>query len=125
MPACARCSAPTLSLRARVRLPAPSVAPQPAAGANTASLEPAFQSAYGPKRRVLSLTLDSAEIDRVVLDPNEYLDSQWLRPDEILDGNFHPALKFAVSSLLSVRKLRQLQACAGLRLGSFSRAAVL
>ena len=31
-----------------------------------------------------------------MLDPKEYDDSQWLTPETIIAGDFHPALKFAV-----------------------------
>uniref|UniRef100_A0A7S3EWQ6 Nudix hydrolase domain-containing protein n=1 Tax=Haptolina ericina TaxID=156174 RepID=A0A7S3EWQ6_9EUKA len=58
---------------------------------------------------VLSLQLAPEEVSKVVLDPKEYLDSQWLPPSEILEGHFHPALKFAVQSLLTRRKLKELQ----------------
>ena len=57
---------------------------------------------------VLSLQLTEAEVEKVVLDPKEYESSQWLEPQAILDGDFHPALKFAVSSLLGSRKLQEL-----------------
>ena len=52
----------------------------------------------------------SEKVDKVVLDPKEYDDSQWLEPETILAGDFHPALRFAVQSLLGVRKLAELQA---------------
>ena len=58
---------------------------------------------------VLSLQLTEAEVDKVVLDPNEYEDSQWLEPEAILAGSFHPALQFAVKSLLGTRALAKLQ----------------
>ena len=58
---------------------------------------------------VLSLRLTDAEVDRVVLDPKEYETSQWMEPEAILAGNFHPALKFAVHSLLGVQKLSALR----------------
>ena len=58
---------------------------------------------------MLSLHLNEAEIEKVVLDEKEYEASQWLEPQLILDGDFHPALKFAVRSLLSSRKYRELQ----------------
>ena len=57
---------------------------------------------------VLSLQLSDAEVDKVVLDPKEYETSQWLEPESILAGHFHPALKFAVSSLLAANKMREL-----------------
>lgn len=58
---------------------------------------------------VLSLQLTEAEVDKVILDPKEYSDSQWLEPETILSGHYHPALQFAVKSLLGTRTLRQLQ----------------
>ena len=58
---------------------------------------------------VFSLQLTEAEREKVVLDPNEYDDSQWLPYAAIIDGDFHPALKFAVQSLLGARKLAELQ----------------
>jgi len=58
---------------------------------------------------VLALRVAETELDRVVLDPAEYSDSQWIEPAAVLAGDFHPALKFAVSSLLAQQKLRALQ----------------
>ena len=58
---------------------------------------------------MLSLQLTEEEVDKVVLDPNEYEASQWLEPEAILDGSFHPALQFAVQSLLGTRALAKLQ----------------
>lgn len=48
----------------------------------------------------------------VVLDEKEYETSQWMAPQEILDGDFHPALQFAVRSLLARRKWAELQTAA-------------
>jgi len=59
---------------------------------------------------VLSLQLQDSEVDKVVLDEKEYEASQWITPQAILEGDFHPALKFAVQSLLSARKYSELQA---------------
>ena len=59
---------------------------------------------------VLSLQLQEGEEKKVVLDPKEYETSQWLEPEAILEGPFHPALKFAVHSLLASRKLDALTA---------------
>lgn len=56
----------------------------------------------------LCLQLTPEEEAKVQLDPDEYLDSQWLSPAAVLEGNFHPALQFAVSSLLAVLKLQAL-----------------
>ena len=58
---------------------------------------------------VLSLQLAEAEVSKVVLDPKEYETSQWLEPTMILDGHFHPALKFAVRSLLAQQKMEALK----------------
>ncbi|KAL1522214.1 hypothetical protein AB1Y20_021851 [Prymnesium parvum] len=58
---------------------------------------------------VLSLMLREDEMGKVVLDPKEYSESQWARPEDILSGSYHPALKFAVHALLARRKLQALQ----------------
>lgn len=58
---------------------------------------------------VLSLQMEASEVDKVVLDEKEYEASQWLEPQAILGGDFHPALKFAVRSLLGARKMSELQ----------------
>ena len=58
---------------------------------------------------VLSLQLTEAEVGNVVLDEKEYEASQWLEPQAGVDGDFHPALKFAVRSLLASRKLAELR----------------
>ena len=44
----------------------------------------------------------------MVLDPSEYTDGQWKTHDEILDGNYHPALKYAVGSMLAMGALTDL-----------------
>ena len=54
----------------------------------------------------LCLTLTASEEANVQLDPEEYVESRWIGPADILEGNFHPALQFAVSSLLAVLKLQ-------------------
>jgi 8-oxo-dGTP pyrophosphatase MutT (NUDIX family) len=59
---------------------------------------------------VLSLQLTEAEVEKVVLDPKEYESSQWIEPKAVITGDFHPALRFAVQSLLGARKLNELQA---------------
>lgn len=56
------------------------------------------------------LRLSDEEVGKVVLDSREYIDSKWIEPVTILDGDFHPALKYAVHSLITRRKLKQLQA---------------
>ena len=59
---------------------------------------------------VLSLRLTEQEVEKVVLDPKEYETSQWVEPALILEGEYHPALKFAVQSLLGSTKLHELTA---------------
>ena len=59
---------------------------------------------------VLSLQLEETELEKVVLDEKEYEASQWVEPQSIVMGNFHPALKFAVRSLLAARKFSELKA---------------
>ena len=51
---------------------------------------------------------DEMEVEKVVLDPSEYTDGQWKTHDEILDGNYHPALKYAVGSMLAMGALADL-----------------
>lgn len=58
---------------------------------------------------VLSLRLTEAEVEKVVLDPKEYETSMWITPEELLEGHYHPALKFAVASMRASAKLRELQ----------------
>lgn len=58
---------------------------------------------------VLTLQLKEDEVAKVVLDEKEYEASQWLEPESLLEGDFHPALKFAVRSLLGARKFAELQ----------------
>ena len=67
---------------------------------------------------VLSLRLTEAEVEKVVLDPTEYDASQWLEPESILGGDFHPALKFAVQSLLATQAFRELQQAAAAEPGN-------
>lgn len=57
----------------------------------------------------LSLQLTEAEVEKVVLDEKEYETSQWLEPDAIVSGDFHPALKFAVHSYMASLKFDELQ----------------
>jgi hypothetical protein len=54
--------------------------------------------------------LEETELEKVVLDEKEYEASQWVEPQSIVMGNFHPALKFAVRSLLAARKFSELKA---------------
>jgi ADP-ribose pyrophosphatase YjhB (NUDIX family) len=59
---------------------------------------------------VLSLRLTESEVEKVVLDPKEYETSAWVEPAAILAGSYHPALQFAVKSLLARLKLEELAA---------------
>ena len=63
---------------------------------------------------VLSLRLSEAEVGKVVLDPKEYETSQWVEPEAVLAGHFHPALKFAVRALVVSEKMEELRAAAAL-----------
>ena len=56
-----------------------------------------------------TLCLLPGEEQRVVLDPKEYFESKWVPIDSVLHGDYHPALKFAVRSLVASVKLRQLR----------------
>lgn len=53
--------------------------------------------------------LNEEEVSRVVLDEMEYCDSEWKLPSEILEGNYHPALKFAVGNLMAGNVLEELE----------------
>ena len=55
---------------------------------------------------------DDAEAKKVVVDEEEYCDSRWLTPAEILEGNYHPALKYAVGCMLAGEALKELDECA-------------
>jgi len=55
--------------------------------------------------------LDDEEVGKVVLDPNEYSASEWKLPGEILEGNYHPALKYAVGCLLAGKALEEMEEC--------------
>lgn len=52
----------------------------------------------------LTLQLTSDEVDRVRLDPAEYSDSKFVPLRDIEGGDYHPALKFAVGSLIAYQK---------------------
>ncbi|KAL7525547.1 hypothetical protein ACHAXR_001051 [Thalassiosira sp. AJA248-18] len=54
---------------------------------------------------------DEEEVKKVVVDEEEYCDSEWKLPSEILEGNFHPALKYAVGCMLAGEALEELQEC--------------
>ena len=59
---------------------------------------------------VLTVLLSDEEAGRVVLDKNEYSDSKWISFDELLSGDYHPALKVSARALLAQSKQRELQA---------------
>ena len=54
---------------------------------------------------------DEQEVKKVVLDEKEYSDSEWKSPSEILEGNYHPALKYAVGCMLAREAMERLQKC--------------
>jgi hypothetical protein len=51
------------------------------------------------------------EVTKVILDPMEYSDGAWVYPTEIVNGNYHPALKYAIKCMLTVQALQTLQDC--------------
>mmetsp|Transcript_1623 Transcript_1623/g.3557 ORF Transcript_1623/g.3557 Transcript_1623/m.3557 type:complete len:236 (-) Transcript_1623:37-744(-) len=51
------------------------------------------------------------EVKKVVLDEEEYCDSEWKLPSEILEGNYHPAMKYAVGCMLAGEALEKMQEC--------------
>lgn len=55
--------------------------------------------------------IDEEEVKKVVVDEEEYCDSEWKLPSEILGGNFHPALKYAVGCMIAGDALEKLQEC--------------
>lgn len=54
---------------------------------------------------------DEEEVEKVKVDEAEYCAAEWKTPAEILGGNFHPALKYAVGCMLAGEALDELQAC--------------
>mmetsp|Transcript_22983 Transcript_22983/g.46174 ORF Transcript_22983/g.46174 Transcript_22983/m.46174 type:complete len:191 (+) Transcript_22983:75-647(+) len=59
----------------------------------------------------LKVRLESdEEVRKVVLDEKEYGEWEWKEPREILEGNFHPALKYAVGCFLAGEALEELEA---------------
>jgi len=54
---------------------------------------------------------NEGEVKKVVVDEQEYCDSEWKLPSDILDGNYHPALKYAVGCMLAGEALEELQEC--------------
>ena len=62
----------------------------------------------------LRLQLQSEdEVKKVVLDEKEYCDSKWVDPSEILEGNYHPALRFAVANMIATDAFVALDECEG------------
>ena len=53
------------------------------------------------------------EVAKVVLDPAEYCDGEWKTPNEILSGNYHPALRYAVGCMLASEALERLEEIEG------------
>lgn len=51
------------------------------------------------------------EVDKVRLDPEEYTDGCWKTYSEVLDGRYHPALKYAVRCLLASQALEEMIRC--------------
>lgn len=49
------------------------------------------------------------EVQKVVLDESEYSESDWKLPSEILNGNYHPALKYAVGNMLAGNVLEEME----------------
>lgn len=58
---------------------------------------------------VLSFQLKKEELSKVVFDANEYDEVKWVDARAILNGNFHPALKYPIHCLLTKWKMKQLQ----------------
>lgn len=73
---------------------------------------------------MLQLTNED-EVQKVILDPMEYSAGAWVLPTEILDGNYHPALKYAVGCMLTVQALQTLQDCVEGGMGSDTEIAKL
>ncbi len=53
--------------------------------------------------------MNEEEVKKVVLDENEYSESEWKLPSEIIEGNYHPALKFAVGNMLAGNVLEAME----------------
>ena len=54
---------------------------------------------------------DEQEMDKVVLDEKEYCDGKWVEPSEVLEGNYHPALRYAVGCMLATEAYDRLEEC--------------
>jgi hypothetical protein len=53
--------------------------------------------------------LNDDEVQKVVLDESEYSESEWKLPSEIIEGNYHPALKFAVGNMIAGNALEKME----------------
>lgn len=53
--------------------------------------------------------MNEDEVKKVVLDENEYSESEWKLPSEIIEGNYHPALKYAVGNMLAGNVLEKME----------------
>jgi hypothetical protein len=73
---------------------------------------------------VLTVQLSDEEVKLVVLDKNEYSDSKWISTDELLSGDYHPALKVSARALLARSKLDELQSAVGTGAGDSEVAAL-
>ncbi|KAL7501921.1 hypothetical protein ACHAWX_000402 [Stephanocyclus meneghinianus] len=54
---------------------------------------------------------DEGEREKVVLDEEEYCDGKWVEPFEVLEGNYHPALRYAVGCMLATEAYDRLDEC--------------
>ena len=53
--------------------------------------------------------MNEDEVKKVLLDENEYSESEWKLPTEIIEGNYHPALKYAVGNMLAGNVLEKME----------------
>lgn len=58
---------------------------------------------------VLSMQATQEEMAAIKLDEKEYSDSQWIAPQDVLAGDYHPALKHACGALLAGRVMAELE----------------
>uniref|UniRef100_A0A7S2S268 Nudix hydrolase domain-containing protein n=1 Tax=Eucampia antarctica TaxID=49252 RepID=A0A7S2S268_9STRA len=58
---------------------------------------------------VLSFQVKEDELSKVVFDRNEYDEVKWVDAHEILNGDYHPALKHPIRCLLTKWKLKKLE----------------
>ncbi|KAL3803700.1 hypothetical protein HJC23_003754 [Cyclotella cryptica] len=54
---------------------------------------------------------DEEEMRKAVLDEKEYCDGKWVEPSEVLEGNYHPALRYAVACMLATEAYDRLEEC--------------